>query len=134
MIGERLRLALIGIGRLCLRLRQMLDRFEEMDARAHLQTTEQSWLQKFRPELVIEGSRYVVRLQIAVLVFMMASRSVRRGRGSDLADPASGSRICLHACDDHRDDAYRCGSSWEIAPMPQMRYWRKRGVDHDIIG
>jgi len=23
--------------------------------------------------------------------------------------------------------------SWEIAPRLQARYWRKRGVDHDII-
>jgi uncharacterized protein YceK len=75
-----------------------------------------------------------VRLQIAVLVFMMV-QAVLFGAGTVA--------ILLTPLQDHAfvympamivaTMLIAAVLSWAIAPRLQMRYWRKRRVDHDII-
>ena len=75
-----------------------------------------------------------VRLQIAVLVFMMV-QAVLFGAGavaillSPLQDHASVYMPAMIAATMPMAAVF----SWVIAPRLQMRYWRKWGVDHDII-
>lgn len=75
-----------------------------------------------------------VRLQIAALVFMMV-QAVLFGVGavvilsSALRDQAAFYMPVMIAV----TMVLAAGLSWVIAPRLQMRYWRRRGVDHDGI-
>ena len=74
------------------------------------------------------------RLQIAVMVFMMV-QAVLFGVGavailmSPLRDQAAFYMPVMIAV----TMIVAALLSWMIAPRLQMRYWRRRGVDHDII-
>jgi hypothetical protein len=75
-----------------------------------------------------------LRLQISALVFMMA-QAVLFGVGmlaillSPLSDQASFYIPVMIAA-----TMILAGViSWEIAPRLRLRYWRERGVDHDMI-
>jgi hypothetical protein len=75
-----------------------------------------------------------VRIQIAALVFMMV-QAVLFGAGavaillSPLRDQAAFYMPLMIAV----TMLVAAVFSWKIAPRLQMRYWRRRGVDHDVI-
>ena len=75
-----------------------------------------------------------VRIQIAALVFMMV-QAVLFGVGavaillSPLRDQTAFYMPVMIAV----TMAAAAVVSWIIAPRLQMRYWRRRGVDHDVI-
>jgi hypothetical protein len=75
-----------------------------------------------------------VRLQISAMVFMM-TQAVLFGAGmlgillTPLRDNASFYIPVMIVLSPIASVAI----AWEIGPRLQMRYWRSRGVDHDII-
>ena len=75
-----------------------------------------------------------VRLQIAALVFMMV-QAMLFGVGavaillSPLRDQAAFYMPVMIAV----AMVVAAALSWVIAPRLQMRYWRRRGIDHDVI-
>ena len=78
--------------------------------------------------------RSVARLQIAAMVFLMV-QAILFGAGmvaillSPLRDQVSFYMPILIVM----TMIVAAVIAWEIAPMVRSRYWRDRGVDHDLI-
>jgi hypothetical protein len=75
-----------------------------------------------------------IRLQITAMVFMMV-QAVLFGAGTVaiLVTPLRDQAFVYMPVMVVATMLIAAVLSWEIAPRLQMRYWRKRGVDHDII-
>ena len=75
-----------------------------------------------------------VRLQITAMVFMMV-QAIPFGAGTIaiLRTPLQDQAFVYMPAMIVATMLIAAVLSWEIAPRLQARYWRKRGVDHDII-
>jgi hypothetical protein len=75
-----------------------------------------------------------VRLQITAMVFMMV-QAILFGAGTIaiLLTPLQDQAFVYMPAMIVATMLIAAVLSWEIAPRLQMRYWRKRGVDHDVI-
>jgi hypothetical protein len=75
-----------------------------------------------------------VRLQITAMVFMMV-QAILFGAGTVaiLLTPLRDQAFVYMPAMVVGTMLTAAVISWEIAPRLQARYWRKRGVDHDII-
>lgn len=74
------------------------------------------------------------RLQIASMVFMMV-QAVLFGAGmiSILATPLSQNALTLVPCMIAATFLFSAPLAWWIAPRLQVRYWRERRTEGDII-
>jgi hypothetical protein len=81
-----------------------------------------------------EGPAMSVRLQITAMVFMMV-QAILFGAGTItmLLTPLQDQAFVYMPAMIVATMLIAAVLSWEIAPRLQARYWRKRGVDHDII-
>jgi hypothetical protein len=75
-----------------------------------------------------------VRLQITAMVFMMV-QAILFGAGTIaiLLTPLQDQAFVYMPAMIVATMLIAAVLSWEIAPRLQASYWRKRGVDHDII-
>ena len=75
-----------------------------------------------------------VRLQITAMVFMMV-QAILFGAGTVtiLMTPLRDQPFVYMPAMIVATMLVAAVLSWEIAPRLQARYWRKRGVDHDVI-